>query len=96
MQGLVRILVPAMLAAVSCVCLAQSSPPPPPKYVYHYEWTRGAQLTNSEWARSRVVDPHRHHLAPAPRGCEWREIDRNYVLASRSTHAVQRVVAARH
>lgn len=37
-----------------------------------------------------------NHLRPAPTGDEWREIDRNYVLASTSTHAIVRVIAAPH
>lgn len=66
------------------------------KYVYHYEWTKGAHLTHAEWARGRTIEPLAHHLPPAPRGSAWREIDGNYVLASQSTHAIVRVVAAPH
>ncbi len=95
MRALLRMLVLALLAAALSAGFAQS-PPPPQKYVYHYEWTRGAHLTPAEWARARQIQSWRVHLPAPPPGYTWREIDRNYVLASLSHHTILRVVAAPH
>jgi len=73
-----------------------SVPAPKQKFFYHYEWTRGAVLSGEEWERGAAVNAGRSHLPAAPSGDEWREIDGNYVLASRATHAIVRVVAAPH
>jgi len=97
MRRLVHVFVPGALAALMGVTLAQTPPPRQQKYVYHYEWTKGARLTGAEWGRGREIDhPRAHHLPPAPRGSAWREIDGNYVLVSKATHAIDRVVAAPH
>jgi len=75
----------------------QAVPPRQQKFFYHYEWTRGVVLTPQEWKRgTKIAHPGRHGLKPAPVGDEWREIDRNYVLASRARHAIVSVVAAPH
>jgi Ni/Co efflux regulator RcnB len=71
-------------------------PPQKQDFFYHYEWTRGAVLTPQEWGRGSAIEAGRNHLPAASAGEEWREIDRNYVLASTSTHAIVRVVAAPH
>lgn len=87
----------AAAAAKAAPRKARSIPPRRQKFFYHYEWTRGAVLTAQEWRRGAVIhDPRRHDLKPPPPGDEWREIDRNYVLASWATHAIVRVAAAPH
>lgn len=104
MKAILRIL--ALAAVPSAILLAQSPSPAPAsahaippreqKFFYHYEWTRGAVLTSQEWQRGAAIDPRRHGLPAPPAADQWREIDRNYVLVSRSTHAIVRVVAAPH
>lgn len=104
MKAMVRMV--AMAAVASAVAAAQAKPPAqsaeaiPPRqqtFFYHYEWTRGAVLTGQEWKQgAAIAHPQQEGLPAAPAGEEWREIDRNYVLASQSTHAIVRVVAAPH
>lgn len=104
MRGLAAFLALAGICSVAAAAQAVSpSTPAHPiaprkqKFYYHYEWTRGAVLTAPEWKRGASVGhPRRQGLPPPPKGEEWREIDRNYILASQSTHAIVRVVAAPH
>jgi len=104
MRTMLGILV--LAAAVSLTAAAQAPAPAKSaeavpqrqqKFYYHYEWTRGAVVNGQEWKRGAAIDhPRQHGLPAAPAGEEWREIDRNYVLASQTTHAIVRVVAAPH
>ncbi len=101
MKALLRILTLSAIASVAAAAqTAQPENPIPPrqqKFFYHYEWTRGAVVSSQEWKRGAAINHPRHDGLPvAPRGDEWVEIDRNYVLASKSTHAIVRVVAAPH
>jgi len=94
----------AVVAAAGCMAAgaqtampAHAKAPRPQKFFYHYEWTRGAVLSAPEWKRGAMVQhPKQHGLPQAASGEKWREIDDNYVLASESTHAIVRVVAAPH
>lgn len=74
----------------------QKAAAPKQKYVYHYEWTKGAHITSAEWARGRAIDYRNLHLPPPPRGYQWREIDGNYLLAAKSGHVIEKVIAAPH
>lgn len=99
-----RAMLGILVLAGSLTAAAQARPPAAPgvpprqqKFFYHYEWTRGAVVSGAEWKRGAVIDhPRQHGLPPAAAGQEWREIDRNYVLASQATHAIVRVIAAQH
>lgn len=76
---------------------AHSIPPAKQKFYYHYEWMKGAVLSSQEWNNGAKIDhPRQQGLTPAPKGEEWREIDRNYILVSSSTHKIERVKAAPH
>jgi Ni/Co efflux regulator RcnB len=107
MHPLTRI--PTLVALVAATALAQTrqAPPQQPRpthktrvqnqqFFYHYEWVRGAVLTPTEWKRGISIDYRVNALQPPPPGYQWREIDRNYVLASASTHTIAGVVAAPH
>jgi hypothetical protein len=98
LSALATLAAPALVAAATPLQSAPPAPRPLPKqnFVYHYEWTHGAVLTPQEWQRGASIDPRRRRLPPPPPGKEWREIDGNDVLASRSTHVIVRVVAAPH
>jgi Ni/Co efflux regulator RcnB len=102
-KALLRILTLGIIASGAVTAAAQTAqsgnpvPPAQQKFYYHYEWTRGAVVSSQEWKRGAPINHPRHDGLPvAPRGDEWVEIDRNYVLASKSTHAIVRVVAAPH
>ena len=105
MKAILRIGTLAVLSGFAAAAVAlgppvksrHGIPPREQNFYYHYEWTHGAVLTSPEWKRGTVIQhPRRHGLPQAPKGQEWREIDRNYVLASSSTHAIERVMAAPH
>ena len=61
-------------------------------YVEHKEWKKGAPIKHEDWDRGDKVDYHQYHLAPPPRGYEWRMLDGNYVLANSSTFQIRTVV----
>ena len=61
-------------------------------YVQHKEWKKGAPIKHEDWDRGDKVDYHQQHLAPPPRGYEWRMVDGNYVLANSSTFQIRTVI----
>ncbi len=61
-------------------------------YVQHKEWRKGAPMKHEDWDRGDKVDYHEKHLAPPPRGYEWRMVDGNYVLANSSTFQIRTVI----
>lgn len=81
---------------LSSTSSARPAAPQEQSFYYHYEWTQGAVVTPEEWKRGAAVSPGSAQLELPPGGYEWREIDSNYVLASKSTHAIHQVVAAPH
>ena len=88
---------PAWGQAAASSGAAQPTTPRQQKFYYHYEWTHGAVVTGAEWKRGAMIQhPEQRGLPTAATGEEWREIDRNYVLVSESTHAIVRVMAAPH
>ncbi|HEX4065868.1 MAG TPA: RcnB family protein [Acidobacteriaceae bacterium] len=103
MRRLLCLPAPCALLVTAALAQAPQTPTSPrpahpqnQQFYYHYEWGHGAILSPSEWKRGVRLDYRRSHLDPPPPTYEWREIDRNYVLASTSTHAIVRVVAAPH
>ena len=52
-------------------------------YRHHDEWRKGAKIQDEDWNRGEKVDYRQYHLRRPPDGHEWRQIDRNYVLANR-------------
>jgi Ni/Co efflux regulator RcnB len=61
-------------------------------YVKHKEWKKGAPIKHEDWDRADKVDYHQYHLAPPPRGYEWRMVDGNYVLANSSNFQIRTVI----
>ncbi len=64
------------------------------QYVRHSEWKKGYHMNHDDWNRGERVDYHTYHLAPPPRGYEWRQVDGNYVMAAVATGVIASVVAA--
>lgn len=48
----------------------------------------------NDWNRGRRVDYRSYHLAPPPRGYEWREVDGNYVMAAVATGLIASAIVA--
>ena len=63
-------------------------------YVRHDDWHKGSRLAPADWNRGDRVDYHQYHLAPPPRGYEWRRVDGNYVMAAAATGIVASLVVA--
>ncbi|SEL81649.1 regulator RcnB of Ni and Co efflux [Pseudoxanthomonas sp. GM95] len=68
---------------------------PPPGHhddgPHHY--ARGERLGDGH--RGEYVRDYRsHHLAPPPRGHEWRRVDNNYVMVAVATGIITSVIAA--
>jgi len=61
-------------------------------YVQHKEWRKGAPIKHEDWDRGDKVDYHQNHLAPPPRGYEWRQVDGNYILANSSNFQIRTVI----
>jgi Ni/Co efflux regulator RcnB len=61
-------------------------------YVQHKEWRKGAPIKHEDWDRGEKADYHQYHLAPPPRGYEWRMVDGNYVLANSSNFQIRTVI----
>jgi Ni/Co efflux regulator RcnB len=61
-------------------------------YVQHKEWRRGAPIKHEDWDRGEKVDYRQHHLAPPPRGYEWRQVDGNYIQANSSNFQIRTVI----
>jgi len=69
-------------------------PPPPHGYVHHDNWRKGYRMPPNDWNRGRRVDYRSYHLAPPPRGYEWREVDGNYVMAAVATGIIASAIVA--
>jgi Ni/Co efflux regulator RcnB len=51
-------------------------------------------MKQEDWARGQRIDYHQYHLNAPPHAYEWREVDRNYVLAAIATGVIVSVVIA--
>ncbi|SNS22094.1 regulator RcnB of Ni and Co efflux [Granulicella rosea] len=63
-------------------------------YVEHKEWKKGYHMNKADWARGEKVDYNQYHLAPPPRGYEWRQVDGNYVMAAIATGVIASTIVA--
>jgi len=63
-------------------------------YVEHKEWKKGYHMNKADWGRGEHVDYNQYHLAPPPRGYEWRQVDGNFVMAAVATGVIASVIAA--
>lgn len=93
LRALILVVATALVAGAAW---PQNGAAPKQKYVYHYEWMKGAHVTAAEWAGGRAINYRDLHLPPPRRGYQWREIDGNYVLAANSGHVIEKVIAAPH
>ncbi|MFC6646030.1 RcnB family protein [Granulicella cerasi] len=60
----------------------------------HDNWRRGYRLPPNDWRRGQRVDYRAYHLAPPPRGYEWRQVDGNYVMAAVATGIIASTIIA--
>ncbi len=61
-------------------------------YVEHKDWRKGGRIDHDDWNRGDQIDYHQYHLAPPPRGYEWRMVDGYYVLANTSNFQIRTVI----
>src|SRR5450756_210672 len=54
-------------------------------YVQHNDWKRGHRMNQNDWQRGERVDYRTYHLSAPRRGCEWRQVDGNFVMAAVAT-----------
>lgn len=64
--------------------------PPPHARAYGHDYHRGDRYRGNGYA----VDYHRHHLAPPPRGHEWRRDGDKYLMVAVATGIIASVIAA--
>jgi Ni/Co efflux regulator RcnB len=65
---------------------------PAPHFVRHDEWRQGSRMKGGDWKRGHRLDYRAYHLDPPPPGCEWREVDGNYVLAAIATGVITSIL----